>query len=84
MEIIAVLSDISLVNDKINKIEQICVEANAASDRNDTKELLNIVKKLKHGGDQLTEHLGQIFNMFLHSEEAPVQWKKASYHHSNP
>ena len=46
MEIIAVLSDISLANDKINKIEQICEEANGASDRNDTKELLNIVKKL--------------------------------------
>ena len=28
---------------------------------------------LKHGGDQLTEHLWQIFNMVLHSEEAPVQ-----------
>ena len=46
MEIIAVLSDISLANDNINKIEQICVEANGASDRNDTKELLNMVKKL--------------------------------------
>ena len=46
MEIIAVLSDISLANDSINKIEQICVEANGASDRNDTKELLNMVKKL--------------------------------------
>ena len=39
---------------------------------------------LKHGGDQLTEHLGQILIMVLHSEEAPMQWKKASYHHSNP
>ena len=34
------------MNDKINKIEQMCVEADAASKRNDTKELFNIVKKL--------------------------------------
>ena len=43
---IAELADASLVNDKINKIEQMCVEADAASKRNDTKELFNIVKKL--------------------------------------
>ena len=43
---IAELADTSLVNDKINKIEQMCVEADAASKRNDTKELFNIVKKL--------------------------------------
>ena len=30
----------------------------------------------KHGGDQLIEHLWQIFNMVLHSEEATTQWKK--------
>ena len=30
----------------------------------------------KHGGDQLTEHLRQIFSMVLQSEEAPMQWKK--------
>ena len=40
------LADISLVNDKINKIEQMCVEADAASNGNDTKELFNITKKL--------------------------------------
>ena len=43
---IAELVDASLVNDKINKIEQMCVEADAASKRNDTKELFNLVKKL--------------------------------------
>ena len=43
---IAELADTSLVNDKINKIEQMCVEEDAASTRNDTKELFNIVKKL--------------------------------------
>ena len=32
--------------DKINKTEQMCVKADAASKRNDTKELFNIVKKL--------------------------------------
>ena len=43
---IAELADTSLVNDKTNKIEQMCVEADAASKRNDTKELFNTVKKL--------------------------------------
>ena len=43
---IAELADASPENDKINKAEQMCVEADAASKRNDTKELLNIVKKL--------------------------------------
>ena len=43
---IAELADISLVNDKINKIEEMRVEADAASNRNDCKELFNIVKKL--------------------------------------
>lgn len=31
-----------------------------------------IAEALKHGGDQLTEHLLQIFNMVFHSEEAPM------------
>ena len=43
---IAELANASLANDKINKIEQMCVKADAASKRNDTKELINIVKKL--------------------------------------
>ena len=34
------------MNDKINKIQQMCVEAEAASNRNDTKEFFNIVKKM--------------------------------------
>ena len=46
MENIAELADTSLVNDKTNKIEQMCVEADAASKRNDTNELFNTVKKL--------------------------------------
>ena len=37
-------ADISLVNDKINKIEYMCVEADAASNRNHTKELFNKAK----------------------------------------
>ena len=36
--------DVSLANDKINKIEQMCVEADAASKRNDTRGMFNIVK----------------------------------------
>ena len=32
---------------------------------------------LKHGGDQLTGYLQQIFNIVLNHEEAPAQWKKA-------
>ena len=32
---------------------------------------------LKHRGNKLIEHLRQIFNVVLHSEEAPMQWKKA-------
>ena len=43
---IAELADISLVNDKINKTEQMCVETDAASNRNDAKELFSIVKQL--------------------------------------
>ena len=43
---IAELADASLPNDNINKIEQMCVEADVASKRNDTTELFNIVKKL--------------------------------------
>ena len=43
---IAELADTSLVNDKINKVEQMRIEADAASKRNDTKELFNIVTKL--------------------------------------
>ena len=50
----AEIVDASLVNDKINKIEQMCVEADTASKRNDTKELFNIVKKLN--GDQKHHH----------------------------
>ena len=46
MRNIAELADTSLVNDKINKIEQMCVEVDAARKRNDTKELFNIVTKL--------------------------------------
>ena len=33
---------------------------------------------LKHGGDQLTEYLRQIFNIVLNHEEVPMQWKKLS------
>ena len=40
---IAELADIALVNDEINKIEQMSVEADAVSNRNET-ELFNIVK----------------------------------------
>ena len=43
---IAELADASLANETISKIEQMCVEADAASKRNDTKELFNVVKKL--------------------------------------
>ena len=43
---IAELADISLVNDKINKTEQMCVETDAASNGNDAKELFIIVKQL--------------------------------------
>ena len=43
---IAELADISLVNDKISKTEQMCVETDAASNRNDAKELFSIVKQL--------------------------------------
>ena len=32
---------------------------------------------MKHGRDQLTEYLRQIFNVVLNHEEAPAQWKKA-------
>ena len=42
----AQLADTWLVNDKINKIKQMSVEDDAASKRNDTIELFNIVKKL--------------------------------------
>ena len=42
------------MNDKISKIEQMCAEADAASKRNDTKELFNIVNKLN--GDQKHHH----------------------------
>ena len=31
-----------------------------------------IAEALKHGGDQLIEHVLQIFNMVFHSEEAPM------------
>ena len=48
------LGDASLVNDKINNIEQMCVKADAASKRKNTKELFNIVKKLN--GDQKHHH----------------------------
>ena len=44
--IITELAGTSLVNDKINKIEQMWVEADAASKRTDTEELFNRVKKL--------------------------------------
>ena len=37
---VAELADISLVNDKISKTEQMCVEADTAGNRNNTKELL--------------------------------------------
>ena len=39
-------ADESLANDKIKKIEQMCTEAEAASRRNDSKELFSIVRKL--------------------------------------
>ena len=42
------------MNDKINNIEQMCVKADAASKRKNTKELFNIVKKLN--GDQKHHH----------------------------
>ena len=43
---VAELANKSLVNDKINKTEQMREEADTAGNRNDTKELFNIVKKL--------------------------------------
>ena len=48
----AELADTSLVNDKINKVEQIYAEDDAANKRNDTNKLFIIVKKLN--GDQKT------------------------------
>ena len=39
-------ADVSLANDKINNIEQMCVDADAGSKRNDTRGLFNIVQKL--------------------------------------
>ena len=42
----AELADTPLVNDKINKVEQIYAEEDAANKRNDTNELFIIVKKL--------------------------------------
>ena len=56
---IAEQADTSLVNDEINKIEQKCVEAGAASKRNDTKELFNIVKKLNGGSSKTSSSVSK-------------------------
>ena len=57
----AELADASLLNDKINKVEQMCTEDDAASKRNDTKELFIIVKKLN--GVQKHHHLRRAIEM---------------------
>ena len=52
-------------------VKSIKTDKSAGNDHNVT------VQALKHGGDQLIEHLQQIFNSVLNYEEAPTQWKKA-------
>ena len=63
------LADISLVNDKINKTEQMCIEANVASNRNDTKELFNIVKKLNRESSKTLpfQYTSEMVNHHPHS-----------------